>query len=1589
MAKPFFEVFPTLQLHGAVHDILEQASVEKISATRRKDFLRIYLQSGRLIMKGDIWTAEREIKRQLFPNANMVVKIYERFNLSSQYTPEKLMDVYRDSILEELREYNHIDYNSFKSAEFSYPDSRQMTLTLEDSVLAHSREEEFTQVLQKILVERCGFDLALQVEYREARTGKYAQEDEQKIRLQVAEISRRAGRGAGGDAGYEGQTDVPPTLDAAGFGGYGGDQAVGGTADGSQAGGGTAGAGRGAGPAGSSAAGTGYGSQAAGGAQVAERKGSGTPGAGQSAGRTGGGPGRGARNTAGQGKGGYGMKGEYPRGGYKKGEFSRGGAYGNSVKRSDNPDVIYGRDFEEEAMRIEDIIGEIGEVVIRGKILTVDKREIKNEKTIIIFDVTDFSDTMTVKMFARNDQVQEILEGIKAGAFVKIKGISMMDKFDHELTIGSLTGIKKIQDFTTGRVDTAPYKRVELHCHTKMSDMDGVSEAKDIVKRAYKWGHRAIAITDHGVVQGFTDAGHVWDDLWKAEKGKRKEAGEENPNKQDFFKVIYGVEAYLVDDLKEIVTGDEGQDLNTDFVVFDIETTGFSPVNNRIIEIGAVKVERGEVTERFSSFVNPDVPIPFEIEKLTGINDSMVMEAPMIEEVLPRFLEFCEGCVLVAHNASFDMSFIMENCRRQGFSDRFTYVDTVGIARILLPGQAKHTLDAVAKTMGVSLENHHRAVDDAEATAHIFVKFIPRLRENGAENLRQVNAMGASSPDIIRRLPTYHAIILAKNDLGRINMYRLISESHTTYYSKRPRIPKSLILKYREGLILGSACEAGELYRALLEGKADAEIARLANFYDYLEIQPEGNNRFMILSPKHPDIQSVEDIRNINRRIVKLGEQLHKPVVATCDVHFLDPEDEVYRRIIMAGKGFEDADEQAPLYLHTTEEMLEEFAYLGADKAREIVVTNTNRIADMVETIAPVRPDKCPPVIPDSDKTLTKICYDKAHELYGKDLPKIVEDRLEKELHSIITNGFAVMYIIAQKLVWKSVEDGYLVGSRGSVGSSLVAFMAGITEVNSLSAHYRCGKCFYYDFDSPEVKAFAGNAGCDMPDKVCPMCGEPLIKDGFDIPFETFLGFKGDKEPDIDLNFSGEYQSKAHKYTEVIFGAGQTYRAGTIGTLADKTAFGYVKNYFEERGKHKRTCEINRITVGCTGIRRSTGQHPGGIIVLPMGQNINSFTPVQHPANDMTTDIITTHFDYHSIDHNLLKLDILGHDDPTMIRMLQDLTGLDPTRIPLDDKGVMSLFQNTDALGVTPEQISGCPVGSLGIPEFGTEFVIQMLLDTKPQQFSDLIRISGLGHGTDVWLGNAQTLILEGKATISTAICCRDDIMIYLINQGVESSLSFTIMESVRKGKGLKDDWIDAMKEKEVPDWYIWSCKKIKYMFPKAHAAAYVMMAWRIAYCKINYPLAYYAAFFSIRAKAFSYELMCQGQKHLENIMADYQRRSDSLSNKEELAYGDMKIVQEMYARGFEFMPIDIFRAQSRSFQIVEGKLMPSLNSIDGLGEKAADAIVEAAKDGPFLSKDDFRERCKVSKTIVDLMADLGLLGSLPESNQISLFDFV
>ncbi len=1496
MSKDFLEVFPTLKLEDGIREQMEQVDVEKVTTTAHRDFLRIYLHSGHLLQKEVIYRLEREIKKQFFQSTPAEVKIYEGFSLSAQYTPEKLVSAYRESILAELREYDHILYIAFKGAEISFPEGDEMCLVIEDTVLNHEKDAELVRILDKILNERCGCSVRISLQYRqEAEEDRLEKEVERAVAVEAARINaKRKARQNG-----ESQEAV---------------EAV----------------------------------QTAGGQRERKSKE----------------PVRISKAEAAELK--------------------------KSYKRSNNDDVLYGRDFDGDAMKLEDIIGEIGEVIIHGRIIKQSTREIKNEKTILSFDITDYTDTITVKIFLANEHVQELRGALAEGSFVKVKGIAMLDKFDHELTIGSVAGIKKEEDFTSSRKDNALKKRVELHCHTKMSHMDGVAEAADVVKRAWNWGHRAIAITDHGVVQGFTDAYHTWSDLWGKEKARCEKAGEKEPDRQEFFKVIYGVEAYIVDDIKEIVTGDRGQDLDSTYVVFDIETTGLSSVNNRIIEIGAVKVRGGQILERFSTFVNPRVPIPFESEKLTGIRDDMVLDAPGIEEVLPRFLDFSRDCVLVAHNAAFDMGFIRENAIAQGLSTDFTYLDTMVLSRVLLPNQNKHTLDALCKTFNVVLENHHRAVDDAEATVHIFLKFMEMLKEQDIHKLGELNTFAKPSKENVSRLHSNHCIILAKNDLGRINLYRLVSMSHLDYFHNRqPKIPKSEILKYRDGLIIGSACEAGELYSALVEGRGDAEIARIVDFYDYLEIQPCDNNRFMIESDKFPNIHSVEDIQELNRRVVKLGEEFNKPVVATCDVHFLDPEDEIYRRIIIAGWGYDDADNQAPLYLRTTEEMLEEFAYLGSDKAEEVVITNTNLIADMIESIAPVRPDKCAPVIPDSDKTLKEICYNRAHEIYGENLPEVVEARLKKELDSIINNGFAVMYIIAQKLVWKSVEDGYLVGSRGSVGSSLVAFMAGITEVNSLSAHYRCGKCFYCDFDSPEVKAYAGNAGCDMPDKKCPVCGEPLIKDGFDIPFETFLGFKGDKEPDIDLNFSGEYQSKAHKYTEVIFGAGQTYRAGTIATLAEKTAFGYVKNYYEERNIHKRTSEINRLTAGCTGVRRSTGQHPGGIIVLPVGQDINSFTPVQHPANDMTTDIVTTHFDYHSIDHNLLKLDILGHDDPTMIRMLQDLTGVDPTTIPLDDKKVMSLFQNTSALGITPEQIGGTKTGSLGIPEFGTEFAIQMLLDTKPQLFSDLIRISGLGHGTDVWVGNTQDLILSGVTTISNAICCRDDIMIYLINQGMESSLAFTIMESVRKGKGLKPEWETAMKQVGVPDWYIASCKKIQYMFPKAHAAAYVMMAWRIAYCKIYYPLAYYAAYFSIRAKSFSYELMCRGQQHLERIMAEYKSRNDSLSNKEKDAYSDMKVVQEMYARGFEFVPIDIFSAKSRDFQIVGDKLMPSLNSIDGLGEKAADAIVEAAKDGAFLSKDDFRQRTKVNQTVTDMLDKLGLLGNLPESNQISLFDFV
>ena len=1358
--------------------LFEKVEVTKITSTSARNHIKVYIYSTHLIPKKTVCYVENQIEEQLFSQGNIPVTIIEEYRLSEQYTPENLMHAYKESILFELEQKSVLEKNMFQKAKCRFEGERTMCLTMADTIVAEGKTSEITSYLKDVFENRFHVPVDVEIDYEEVGESKYKKFNEMQLQQEVDAIRERnqklQAQHATEEAAKAKETEGVSKKKAE----KAEDAAKEADASSTQ--------------------------------NKQEQKKPETPKKQEFAGKSSGFK---------SGKGSF-VRRDYP------------------LKRSDDPNVIYGRDFDDMPIELKTVTGEMGEITFRGQVISFDTREIRNEKTIVMFAVTDFTDTIMVKMFTRNDQLPDLLAEIKKGVFLKIKGVTTIDKFDGELTIGSVTGIRKTSDFRVTRKDKYPEKRVELHCHTKMSDMDGVSEAKDLVKRAHDWGHPAIAITDHGVVQGFTDANHVIEDL----------------DKDDPFKVIYGVEGYLVDDLTKIAENEKGQDLEGTYVVFDIETTGFSAVTDRIIEIGAVKVEDGKITDKFSTFVNPKRPIPFRITELTSITDEMVISSPDIETILPQFIEFIGDAVLVAHNASFDVGFIEQNCKRQKIEADFTYVDTVALARVLLPALNRFKLDTVAKALNISLENHHRAVDDAGCTAEIFVKFVQMLKERELTTLAKVNEFGDLNPDSIKKLPTYHVIILARNDIGRVNLYQLVSASHLVYYNRRPRIPKSVLNEHREGLIVGSACEAGELYRALLDGKPDETIAKIVDFYDYLEIQPLGNNAFMVESDTVTSVNSMEDVMDLNRKIVHLGEQFHKPVVGTCDVHFMDPEDEVYRRIIMAGKGFGDADKQAPLYLRTTEEMLEEFAYLGSEKAYEVVIRNTNLIADMIEKIAPVRPDKCPPVIENSDQMLRDICYNKAHSMYGDPLPEIVHERLERELNSIISNGFAVMYIIAQKLVWKSNEDGYLVGSRGSVGSSFVATMAGITEVNPLVPHYYCSNCHYSDFDSEEVKKYVGGCGHDMPDKNCPVCGQKLVKDGFDIPFETFLGFKGNKEPDIDLNFSGDYQSKAHKYTEVIFGKGQTFRAGTIAALAEKTAYGYVKNYYEERGDRKRNCEIDRIVAGCTGIRRSTGQHPGGIVVLPHGEDINSFTPIQHPANDMTTDIITTHFDYHSIDHNLLKLDILGHDDPTMIKTLEELINSDAmdneydgvknvfkaTDIPLDDPGVMGLFAGTEVLGITPEDIDGCPLGCLGVPEFGTDFVIQMVIDTKPKTLSDLIRISGLSHGTDVWLNNAQTLIEEGKATISTAICTRDDIMTYLINKGVESEESFTIMERVRKGtvaKGKCKEWSQFKKdmlEHDVPEWYIWSCERIKYMFPKAHAAAYVMMAYRIAYCKIN-----------------------------------------------------------------------------------------------------------------------------------------------------------
>lgn len=1237
-----------------------------------------------------------------------------------------------------------------------------------------------------------------------------------------------------------------------------------------------------------------------------------------------------------------------------------------------DPSLILGRNayIKDTVIKITDITPDEGKIAVKGEISNIDSKELRSGKTLISFDLYDGSSSLTCKAFIKPGEDGEVLSRLKKAKAVKLSGNAGYSQFSGEIelianTIVEAEGIKKVQ-----RRDLAEVKRVELHMHTQMSQMDAMTSATDLIKRAMNWGMKSIAITDHGVVQSFPEA--------------HKLLGRDNSD----MKVIYGVEAYLAPDKKPSVTNSKGQSMDTTYCVLDLETTGFSPVTEKITEIGIMKLQGGKVIDEFSCFVNPQKPIPARVVEVTHITDDMVRNAETIEQVFPKMLGFIEGSVLVAHNAEFDIGFLKHMARALGYDFDYTYLDTLSLAKELFPDYKTYKLGRIAKNLGIKVEVAHRALDDVDTTVKVFKVMLEKLKQRGAETLEDIDQYGSDEEakrEEYKKLKIYHAIILAKDNVGLKNLYKLVSYSHLDYFYKKPRILKSLYKKYSKGLILGSACSEGELYQAILLGKSEEEIEAIAEEYDYLEIQPLGNNNYLVRTEQVP---SIDYLKEINRKIVALGEKLNKPVVATGDVHFMDPEDEIYRRILEAGQGFKDADNQAPLYLKTTGEMLEEFSYLGEEKAYEVVVTNTNRISDLCEPISPISPEKCPPHIEGCEQTIKDIAFGKAHELYGDPLPELVQQRLDRELDSIIKNGFSVMYIIAQKLVWKSNEDGYLVGSRGSVGSSVVAYMTGITEVNALPAHYRCPSCKYSDFSDQGYKI-----GFDLPDKVCPVCGEKLDKDGIDIPFETFLGFNGDKEPDIDLNFSGEYQAKAHKYTEVIFGKGTTFKAGTIGTIADKTAFGYVKKYYEEKSRTVNKAEIVRISRGCTGIKRTSGQHPGGIIVVPKGREIFEFCPVQHPADDPKSDIITTHFDYHSIDQNLLKLDILGHDDPTVIRMLQDITGVDPKKIPMDDKETMSIFSSTEVLGVTPEQINS-KVGTFGVPEFGTKFVRGMLLDTRPTAFTDLICISGLSHGTDVWLGNAKDLIDAGTVTLSEAVCTRDDIMTYLIKKGLPPNTAFKIMELVRKGKALADPekWAGyeaMMRENNVPEWYIDSCRKIKYMFPKAHAAAYVMMAFRIAWFKVHIPEAYYAAYFTIRAKAFDAEFMIFGKEKVKAKMKEIEMLGNQAAPKDKDMYDDLELVLEMYERGFNFLPIDLYKSHATKFQREEGGLRPPINSISGMGTVAAEGIYNAAQEKPFNSIEDVKKRAKIGNSTIESLRKFGCLNGIPESDQMSFFDLV
>lgn len=1251
-----------------------------------------------------------------------------------------------------------------------------------------------------------------------------------------------------------------------------------------------------------------------------------------------------------------------------------GGYQRPKVEKVADENLILGKLYTEEPIPIRDALGEFDRVTIKGDVFFVDHREITSKKTgkewvKIAFDITDNTNSIRVSKFMAKDQAGDIVSAIKTGMHLIVQGKISFDSYEKESILEPTAIVKSKKKI---RMDNAPEKRVELHLHTNMSAMDGVSDTKDLINRCKAWGWPAMAITDHGCAQAFPLALHVVDG---------KEA--------DYPKILYGVEAYYVNDAAavSVVRGDLDGSLDGDFIVFDLETTGLKPATEEITEIAAVLVREGEIKDSFQTYVNPHKPIPPEITELTGISDETVADAPDLPEALDKFFAFMGDRVLVAHNAGFDLSFLKAACKKLDIEREFTYIDTLEMSRIMLPHLSRFKLNILAKELQVGPFEHHRASEDAAVLGRIWVKLLDKLKhEQHASKISDINPLLAglrAKEGGLKNLPRHHFIILVQNQVGLKNLYKLISYSFLDHFYRRPLMPRSELIKHREGLIFGSACEAGELFHAVVEGKPFEELKRIADFYDYLEIQPIDNNRFMIAKGIAED---EETLRDYNRTILKLADALGKPCCATGDVHFLDPEDEAYRRILMAGQGFPDADNQAPLYLKTTEEMLKEFAYLGEDRAYEVVITNPNKIADMLDPIRPIPRENYPPKIEGSAEELETMCREKAKRMYGDPLPEIVQARLDRELKSIIGNGYDVMYMIAQKLVSKSLQDGYLVGSRGSVGSSLVAFMSDITEVNSLAPHYLCPECKYFELHENE------GVGCGvcLPDKVCPRCGTPLKKEGFSVPFETFLGFNGDKVPDIDLNFSGEYQPRIHKYTGELFGHDHVFRAGTIATVAEKTAYGYVKKYMEERGIECSRAEENRLAAGCTGIRRTTGQHPGGIVVVPKEVEIYDFCPVQHPADDPTSDIITTHFEYHSIDANLLKLDELGHDDPTIIKHLEDLTGVNAQEIPLDDPDVMSLFTSNRALHYVddaPDPILG-DLGCLAVPEFGTKFVRGMVKDTKPTTFDDLLCISGLSHGTDVWLGNAADLVASG-IPLNECICCRDDIMNYLIGKGVEPKLAFQTMESVRKGKGLKPEMEEAMKANNVPDWYIDSCKKIKYMFPKAHAVAYVMMAFRIAWFKVHKPLAFYSAYFSVRAKGFDASCMIKGDAVCLDKIRELHRKDvdKTISAAEKDTQTTLEVCHEFYKRGFVFEPMDVYKSDATKFIVTEKGLIPPFTSMPGIGEQAALNIVEERKKGRFLSAEELSVRCpKVSKSVIELLGEIGALGSMPRSTQISLF---